>query len=75
MKVTLRGIERCVQPDEKGVPDTVSARRGGGFWSKQKQILRFLESDGLHRSPEIGPFLPRRNRDDIVGTFLNSLSN
>ena len=29
------------------------AQRGSG--RNQKQILRFPESDGLHRSPEIGP--------------------
>jgi len=38
--------------------------------NEQKQILRFLESDGLHRSPEIGP---RSARDDIVGALFISL--
>jgi hypothetical protein len=51
--------------------------------NKQKQILRFLESDGLHRGPEIGPLPPRRSklwsavrmrdRDDIVERFLINL--
>jgi hypothetical protein len=62
------------------------ARRGGLFLvkNKSKLILRFLESDGLHRSPEIGPLPPRRSklwsavrmrdRDDIVGAFFISLS-
>jgi hypothetical protein len=36
------------------------------FLQPQKQILRFLESDGLHRSPEIGlrRFAPQ---DDTLG--------
>ena len=33
----------------------------------QKQILRFLESDGLHRSPEIGPRRCAPRNDRAVG--------
>ena len=63
-----RACNRFCHSEEVAATDEESAF---AVKNQKKQILRFLESDGLQRSPEIGPLPPGRDRNDKQGTFDN----